>query len=193
MRIHYLTDIWHLCLLTGSTAFEFALALITGIKTKPLTINPLLGSASVSDFWGRQWNNVVHKVLKDSVYRPMIPHFKPTITAIAVFFVSGLLHEYILFICDLSFARTGRKNVSIMYGLQTIFFLWNAGVLLCEYVVSQNRFIQVMSSRLPRIVVSLLVVITVLPISHWFSQGMQEIPILLDYKLGYPMFVIVQE
>ena len=56
--------IWHLCLLTGATAFQLVIGLCTGIQSTALTNNPLFGSSSPSDFWGRRWNNVVHKVLK---------------------------------------------------------------------------------------------------------------------------------
>mmetsp|Transcript_10338 Transcript_10338/g.13085 ORF Transcript_10338/g.13085 Transcript_10338/m.13085 type:complete len:275 (-) Transcript_10338:1174-1998(-) len=59
-----LAYLWHLCLLSGSSAFGMILACVTGIKTKDMTNNPMFGSCSPSDFWGRRWNNVVHKVLK---------------------------------------------------------------------------------------------------------------------------------
>ena len=55
---------WHLCLLTGATAFQLVIGLCTGIQSTALTDNPLFGSSSPSDFWGRRWNNVVHKALK---------------------------------------------------------------------------------------------------------------------------------
>ena len=64
LLVHIFEDTWHLCLLSGSSVFGFAVTLLTGIQTKDLTNNPLFGSSSPSDFWGRRWNNVVHKTLK---------------------------------------------------------------------------------------------------------------------------------
>lgn len=65
--INITVDIWHLCLLNGASAFQFIIVLTTRLKTKDTTNNPLFGSKSPSDFWGRRWNNVVHKVLKVSL------------------------------------------------------------------------------------------------------------------------------
>lgn len=38
--------------------------LLFGRKTKVVTQNALLKSTSVSDFWGRRWNQLVHGALK---------------------------------------------------------------------------------------------------------------------------------
>jgi len=202
---------WHLCLLSGSSLFGFAVALLTGIQTIDLTINPLFGSSSPSDFWGRRWNNVVHKALKDAVFRPMIPNVNPALTVIAVFLCSGFLHEYILMTAELGLSQFGSDDVNdkqnitnVKYGFQTIFFLWNAIILLCEYSLSSRgrhywmttttkfKFVRRIWNSLPSVVVSLLVVFTVLPLAHWFSDGMLEVSILPHYRFGFPMFVIVE-
>ncbi len=165
----------------------------------------------------------------------MIPNVNPAIAATAVFLCSGLLHEYILMTAALgcgygygygygssessssdndndSSSNKRGANINIRYGFQTMFFLWNAVVLLCEYTLgstsastsasssSSGRYsyhqsfmdrIRMRIRTLPRVVVSLLVVLTVLPIAHLFSDGMLEVPILPHYKLGFPMFVVV--
>ena len=151
----------------------------------------------------------------------MIPHCHAGVAAIAVFFTSGLLHEYILLIGEYGISRSIPSNLNdtsssissykskshpeIQYGLQTIFFLWNAIIIICEYYIvkktnrtttssNATKTIQTYSySGLPLVIVSLLVIMTVLPIAHFFSQGMMEISVLEHYKIGYPMFVVIKQ
>ena len=126
---------------------------------------------------------------QDSVYRPMIPHFHPAITGTVVFFMSGLLHEYILMLIHI----TSNENINIKYGLQTCFFLFNGGVMIFEYAISEYKIFRLMSSKLPQLIVSLFVIMTVLPIVHWFSEGMVDISLLLHYALGYPMIIVMKD
>lgn len=50
------------CSLGVSLLYTFAY----GYKTDDVVLNPMLKSSSPSDFWGRRWNNSVHKCLKVS-------------------------------------------------------------------------------------------------------------------------------
>ena len=131
--------------------------------------------------------------MKDSVYRTMIPHFNPTLTAISVFLASGILHEYILLIAHLGLLQnTSIRKVQIQYGLQTLFFLFNALVLFCEHALRNNSWLEYWSKTLPRWLNSLLLIIMVLPIAHLFTQGMLEVSLLSHYSLFYPMVVVLQ-
>jgi hypothetical protein len=101
--------------MTGIAALGGALAGVQMNDT--VTDHPLLLSESVSDFWGRRWNNLIHVALKQGVYKPVRSaiennnnnnnnrsssqyhkKYSRIIASIAVFCVSGLYHEYVWFI-----------------------------------------------------------------------------------------------
>ena len=48
----------------GTSGAAMVVTLIFGKKTKIVTQNAMLKSTSVSDFWGRRWNKLVHGALK---------------------------------------------------------------------------------------------------------------------------------
>eukprot|EP00578_Thalassiosira_sp_NH16_P019514 CAMPEP_0181086972 /NCGR_PEP_ID=MMETSP1071-20121207/6030_1 /TAXON_ID=35127 /ORGANISM="Thalassiosira sp., Strain NH16" /LENGTH=586 /DNA_ID=CAMNT_0023168841 /DNA_START=17 /DNA_END=1774 /DNA_ORIENTATION=+ len=81
---------------TGTAAFGFAICGLAGILTLDAFDSPMFKSTSVSDFWGRRWNRLVHGVLKRGVYKPVRKYSSKTIAALSTFIVSGILHEYIL-------------------------------------------------------------------------------------------------
>jgi len=86
------------------------------------------------------------------------------------------------------------KNTNLLkvkYGIQTRFFFWNAVVLICEYCFADFLYKITPSwmKNLPRVIISITILMTVLPISHWFSDAYITVGILSDYKLGFPMIV----
>ena len=108
-------------------------------------------------------------------------------SATAVFFISGLFHEYILSVVDFSRDDNGKR---IVFGAQTAFFMWNAGVVMIEYLLrTRSGMSYCWLEGLPKIVISLLVVMTVLPISHWFSDQMISVELFSDYKRGFPAII----
>jgi hypothetical protein len=63
--LHLLSsDITQLNLHMGTSGAAMVVTLLFGRKTKVVTQNALLKSTSVSDFWGRRWNQLVHGALK---------------------------------------------------------------------------------------------------------------------------------
>ena len=48
----------------GTSGAAVVVTLLFGRKTKIVTQNAMLKSTSVSDFWGRRWNQLVHGALK---------------------------------------------------------------------------------------------------------------------------------
>ncbi|MCL7046926.1 hypothetical protein MKW94_022857 [Papaver nudicaule] len=58
-------------------------------------------STSFHDFWGRRWNLMVSGILKSIVYEPVRHCFKRSwgvyIAIVVTFFVSGLMHELLIF------------------------------------------------------------------------------------------------
>ena len=108
-------------------------------------------------------------------------------SATAVFFISGLFHEYVLSVVDFSRDDNGKR---IVFGAQTAFFMWNAGVVMIEYLLrTRSGMSYCWLEGLPKIVISLLVVMTVLPISHWFSDQMMSVELFSDYKRGFPAII----
>ena len=109
------------------------------------------------------------------------------LSATAVFFISGLFHEYVLSVVDFSRDDNGKR---IVYGAQTAFFMWNAGVVALEYLLRKRSGMKFgWLEGLPRTMISLLVVLTVLPISHWFSDDYIRMDLFSDYKRGFPIIV----
>ena len=79
-------------LLTGS--FSTLLALC-GFTPRTMFRAPLLASTSVSDFWGRRWNLLIHGLFRRTIFSPLTRRGVPARAAGALAFaVSGLFHEY---------------------------------------------------------------------------------------------------
>jgi len=50
-----------------------------------------------------------------------------------------------------------------------LFFAWNGMIISAEYIIGKAYVFQLISEKCPKIVVSFLVVLTALPIAHWFT------------------------
>lgn len=44
---------------------------VGGFQTEDAVNNPMFGSISPSDFWGNRWNKLIHRGLKQGVYKPV--------------------------------------------------------------------------------------------------------------------------
>ena len=55
------------------------------------------------------------------------------------------------------------------YGYHLAFFAWNGTVLVLEGLLYKHPFVQEMKRRLSSFVITFLVIMTVLPIGHWFT------------------------
>ncbi len=101
--------------------------------------------------------------------------YSTTVSIIAAFVVSGLMHDYawaVLFVStshdyDAKGACVGQCWYPLV-GKQTAFFLWCGLVMLLEKSVGKLRPVQWIAHNLPTVVVSTLVVQSVLPFAHWF-------------------------
>lgn len=74
------------------TTFGFGLnflASLLGYDLIPNMLNPIFESSSISDFWGRRWNLVVHGMLKRGVYKPVRTKYSRLIASTATFLASG--------------------------------------------------------------------------------------------------------
>ena len=160
-------------------AFAFEMACfggnLNGFYTKPVFDNPMLGSSSPPEFWGRRWNLVIHRTLKQGIYLPAKQFFPTYVAASLAFLFSGLLHDYawtLMFykhddMLDENGVCSGQHgcHTPIVFKVTT-FFLWNAGVMILERRLGDSFSV---CAKWPTFVVSTLVVLTALPVSHWFT------------------------
>jgi len=157
-----MTLLLHLYLSTFSSALCIMVLVAFGAKSRTVMNNPLMMTTSPSDFWGRRWNLLVHGCLKRGVFKPVLERSSKAIALWSTFIASGLFHEYILIcICP---------NCPLDFGKQTAFFIWNAIVVSLEHIVGKHSVFQSMK-KLPKPVITVLVLSIAMPIAHWFLHG----------------------
>jgi hypothetical protein len=180
----------HVCLHTGTLGFGAAISLLAGIRTMDIADNPFFLSKSPSDFWGRRWNCLVHGVLKRGIYKPVRRSTaNAAMAAVATFVASGVLHEYILSIITLD----NRDINAVRYGMHLAFFAYNAVIFTIEHLVSEARIFSWSGRTLHPTIVSLLVVLTVLPVAHWFTDEYVSAGFYSDYTVGFPILVRIEQ
>jgi len=180
----------HVCLHTGTLGFGAAISLLAGIRTMDIADNPFFLSKSPSDFWGRRWNCLVHGVLKRGIYKPVRRSTaNAAMAAVATFVASGVLHEYILSIITLD----KKDKNTVRYGMHLAFFAYNAVIFTIEHLVSEARIFSWSGRTLHPTIVSLLVVLTVLPVAHWFTDEYVSAGFYSDYTVGFPILVRMEQ
>jgi hypothetical protein len=166
--IRHLANMYLLGLLVYSTLrFGFAFLALgeqaKGYYTKPIFYNPLFTSRSPSEFWGRKWNLMIHRVMKHGCYLPAV-QYMPKVWAIFVtFVVSGLMHDYIW---SIMFDTTLSEHEAILLRV-TAFFAYNGVIMLLERPV--GLYLSPVTRHLPTAVVSTMVVCLGLPVVHWYA------------------------
>lgn len=188
--VAYLTGI---ALEAGVTGLGLMTSIVTGISTSKFNDHPLLASSSPSDFWGRRWNKIVGSGLRRGVFTPLRKGgFSRSLSAFTTFAVSGCLHEYVLLIMTL---RGGVPNnpkgeaFVPSYGNQWIFFTWNGVVLLTEYALQGSAVIRFLQKNVPKPLRTALVLLTVIPIAHLFTDEYVASSFYSDIALGFPRIV----
>jgi len=91
-----------------------------GVDARPIMSAPL-HATSLSEFWGRRWNLGFRQLTYDFVFRPLQRAWGAWAATMAVFLVSGLIHELVISVP----ARGG-------YGLPTAYFLAQAAGVAVE-------------------------------------------------------------
>lgn len=106
--------------------------------------------------------------------------------------MSGLLHEYVLAVIHLKGLETPdeqRRN----YGMHMAFFAYNGIIVLIEYALRSNkvtaRYLNEIAAVLPKPFITMFVLLTVLPVSHWFTDEYVMSGFYSDYSLGFPRIV----
>lgn len=172
--------------------------LVAGIETKRVMSDALFGSSSPSEFWGRNWNTLIHGVLKRAIYKPALRYLPKAFAAIAAFLFSGLFHEYILsalfYFPNDEIDSSGQCQHCYVpsYGRNVIFFLINAFIIAAEHKVGGASIFAWIKSNLPIPMVSLLVVSTALPFAHFFTADYILSDYFLHGRIGFPLIVSLQ-
>jgi len=148
---------------TLSEGLALVTHLLTGLQTDRVNIYPLIASNSPSDFWGRRWNRIVHACLKGGAYKPVrsLTSSHTTGTA-AAFIASGLFHEW---------ALVGTMpNYDVVYGPTTLFFVWQAGLLIVEVLTKDWYLWSLLGESVPQPFKSLCLVVLGAPLGHFFVE-----------------------
>jgi hypothetical protein len=90
------------------------------INADPIMQAPIK-SSSLGDFWGHRWNSAFNQLAHEVVFRPLFRRVGSACSTMAVFLVSGVLHDLLISMP----ARGG-------YGLPTAYFLLQGFGLLFE-------------------------------------------------------------
>eukprot|EP00804_Cyclotella_cryptica_P007563 CCRYP_010652-RA/>CCRYP_010652-RA protein AED:0.13 eAED:0.13 QI:2135/0.8/0.83/1/0.4/0.33/6/2025/347 len=193
-------DITQMNLHMGTSGAALVVTLLFGMKTKVVTQNAMLRSTSVSDFWGRRWNQLVHGALKRGVFKPLIiKNCSKAFAASITFMVSGMIHEYILFVLCCSDNYFQRKELSSnnlscvnFLGLNLAFFAYNGVLIMLEYAfIGTILHRSILDLSLPTPLLTCLVIGTALPVAHWFTDAYVDCGIYDGLKVGCPVIELV--
>jgi len=166
----------------GFCIFGNSIQTILGYKVKRSMRNPLLEATSPSDFWGRRWNVLVHAVMKRGVYKPVRKHLSSAVVAsLAVFVASGMFHEWLVHICFL-YNQPSSTSTGVLLGSNVAFFVWNFLVIVGEKLVTSIKSFKSFGTMVPSIFVPFFIVMTSLPVAHWFGSPFMNGGFFGDYE-----------
>lgn len=163
--------------------------MISGWSVIEIFDNPLTRSESPSDFWSKRWNRITQSGLRRGVYLPFLQSgLSRSGAAFGTFMMSGILHEYVLAIMK---RRRGKPNnptstpFDPKYGNHFYFFLWCGIVMWLEKLTRRTTPIIWMQKHLPRPIRTALVLLTVLPIVHLFTDEYIASSFYSDAAFGF--------
>jgi hypothetical protein len=115
-------------------------------------------------------------------------------SAILTFLVSGIIHEYMLLLMTKRQGSIMLNNNNVMqeayvpnYGNQFVFFLWNGVVLLLERGSEGSPIVKWTSTHLPKPLQTALVLLTVLPVAHLFTDEYIRSSFYGDTAFAFPI------
>ena len=196
MDIPYIV-LFQIYLTTYCEGIIFFWSLLFGYRTDPVMKNPLFESTSPSDFWGRRWNLVIHRVLKGGVYKPVRKYFSASVAGVAAFLASGAFHEWLLrtlftpLAHQLQDGNNCRDCFNPIYGSAMVFFIWQAIIIAGERMVGRSRPIQFLVEHLPLPIRTAMVIGLGLPLSHYFVEPYIRSQFFQHAQIGLPMIVRV--
>ena len=181
----------------GSAGLGLLTSICTGLTMEEFSYSPLTQSTSPSDFWGNRWDRPVTAALRRGAFKPLRKAgCSRHVAAVLTFLISGVIHEYILWIMV---QRQGIPNnpsgkaYQPSIGNHFVFFVWNAIVLSLERLLEGHPIIVWMQSNLPKPIRTALVLLTVLPIGHLFTDEYVESCFFSDQTFAFPKVTIFLE
>jgi len=197
-----LAHLTSICLEYASDGMGLVTSLVSGYDTLQLNDAPLTKSASPSEFWGRRWNVVISSALKRAVFKPVRKAgFSRPVAAMATFVASGLFHEYLIFLM-ISVSANAKASGTwsprledenptqpSFFGKHLLFFVWNALVLSIDPILRNTKPIRYISRTFPAPVKTFLVLLTVIPVAHLFTDVYVDMGFYSDFAVGFPLLV----
>jgi len=176
----------------GASGLGILTSICTGMAMQSFSEFPMSKSSSPSDFWGNRWDRPVASGLKRGAFVPMRKFGLHRHTAaILTFLMSGIIHEYMLLLMT---QRQGTMLNNVTqeayvpnYGNQFIFFLWNGVVLLLERALEDSPIIKWIGTNMPRRLQTALVLLTVLPVAHLFTDEYIKSSFYGDTAFAFPL------
>ncbi|KAL3805867.1 hypothetical protein HJC23_007828 [Cyclotella cryptica] len=164
----------------GDAVMGNTVQIITGYKVLKSMRNPMLAAKSPSDFWGRRWNIIVHSVMKRGVYKAVRKYSSPILASLLVFIASGLFHEWLVH-AMLIYGRSVSSG-SVFLGSNTAFFIWNFVVIMVERLLVRMKVVKSIGKTLPRPLSTLVIIMSSLPVAHWFGNPYLNGGFFQDYE-----------
>ena len=151
-----------------------------GIGNRPLSFydgfrNPLLESRTLQSLWGSKWNVPVHVLLKHGVYLPCrhVYGINKTISLLATFVASGILHEYVFSLHNSQYYVAG--NAMLFFLTMGVAMLFEDWFWKLEYPAVQKlaTLLSYVPTPIISIVVSLIICIPFEPlfVRSWILSG----------------------
>ncbi len=139
-----------------------------GIDARPIMDAPFLAS-SLSDFWGRRWNLAFRDLAHAYVFRPLVGTLGGAGATLAVFLVSGLVHDFVISLP----ARGGYGRPTLYFAVQGVGAVFErtrlgkrigtrkavAGRLFCSVVILGPIFLLFHRPFVERVIVPMLAAI----------------------------------
>lgn len=173
----------------GTSTLGWVVSFWSGYSTAHVNVRPLTCTTSPSDFWGRRWNTLVSSGLKRGIYRPCrTMGWSRPMAALLTFSLSGLLHEYFLFAMVFGSQQHARPDAH-MVGGHMLFFIWNALVLIIDGLSRRTKVLRACEQSLPQPARTILVLMTVLPVAHIFTDNFIANGFYSGFSLGYPRII----
>ncbi len=176
---------FQIILTTFTGALGVLASLLFSVKTSVAMKNPIMTASSPSDFWGNKWNLIIHGGLKRGIFKPVYRLTSTKFCAVlAAFFASGIMHEYLLYV---TFYSPPAELTYVAYGKNTAFFMWNAGIVMLEFLVGGLTIFQWMKFHFPKPLITLCSVSMGLPVAHWFTHAYFRNGLIEDLYVAVPM------
>merc|ERR1712176_1327071 len=140
----------------------------------------------MGDFWGRRWNVLVHSVMKRGLYKPVRSVSSAAVASLAVFVASGLFHEWLVHAVFV-YKRPSILSSGVLLGSNTAFFVWNFFVIMSERVLAGTKSIRSLGKIPPPMLLPFLIIMTSLPMAHWFGNPYLKGNYFADYEKCFPL------